>query len=354
MGEKDSGLAPARSVVRREAAQAGRSVPRRVPSWPAVIVTTLRLWLDRRGSTRRAGRRRGWGLRALTVALAVGLAAAVATVVLVNLGPASGAAPGQGDVIRRGAGKSLAGLGGPAVVALALTRVQAAGWIAQQVSPDATVACDPAMCAALQAAGLPAGQLQPLRRSAAGPLSAALVVATPSVAGQFGTRLASVYAPQVIASFGSGATEIDIRSVAPDGAGSFQAAMAADLRARIAAGQRLLRNKNVHAASAARTALTAGSADPRLLVMLAKLAAREGMSIMSFDDPSPGAAGLPLREAEISAATTGQVRSMLSFLHAQRSPYLPAQARLVRVSRGRYLLDFQYDAPSPSGLLSGA
>ncbi|HEX6521737.1 MAG TPA: hypothetical protein VF070_17295 [Streptosporangiaceae bacterium] len=122
---------------------------------------------------------------------------------------------------------------------------------------------------------------------------------------------------------------------------SFEAAMAADLQVRIAAGQQLLHDKNVHAGSAARAALTEGSVDARLLVVLAKLAGQRRISVVIVG----------LREARVAAATTGQLRSMLSFLRGQQAPYLPAQATLVRVARGKYVLDIQYDAPSPIGLL---
>ncbi len=131
----------------------------------------------------------------------------------------------------------------------------------------------------------------------------------------------------------------------------FEAAMAADLQARIAAGQQLLHNKNVHAGSAARTALTEGSVDARLLVVLGKLAGQRRISVVIVGDSSPGAADIPLREAQVAAATTGQLRSMLSFLRGQQAPYLPAQASLIRVARGKFVLDIQYDAPSPIGLL---
>ena len=116
-------------------------------------------------------------------------------------------------------------------------RASAAGWIAGQVSPSAIVACDPAMCAALQASGVAAGRLLALGTSASDPLGSDLVVATPALRSQFGARLASVYAPVVIASFGSGAARIDIRAVAADGTAAYDSALAADRGARIAAGE---------------------------------------------------------------------------------------------------------------------
>ncbi len=60
--------------------------------------------------------------------------------------------------------------------------------------------------------------------SASDPLGSDLVVATPALRSQFGARLASVYAPVVIASFGSGAARIDIRAVAADGTAAYDSA----------------------------------------------------------------------------------------------------------------------------------
>ena len=60
----------------------------------------------------------------------------------------------------------------------------------------------------------------PLGPGSNDPLGSALVVATGPIRAHFGTRLASVYAPAVIASFGSRTARIDIRLVYPGGAAS--------------------------------------------------------------------------------------------------------------------------------------
>src|SRR6202012_4336945 len=91
----------------------------------------------------------------------------------------------------------------------AATRTTAARWIAAQVAPSAIVACDPVTCAALQADGLTATRLLVLGRAASDPLGSDLVGATSAVRSELGPRLAGVYAPSVIASFGSGAARID-------------------------------------------------------------------------------------------------------------------------------------------------
>jgi len=130
-----------------------------------------------------------------------------------------------------------------------------------------------------------------------------VIVATPALQSQFGPRLATVYAPLVLASFGAGAQRIDIRYLAPGGTAAFQASTASDRSARIEAGQQLLTNKNVQASAQARGALLAGNVDPRLLITLGLLAHEMQVRLVIFDDPSPGvSSAVPLRGAEIGAS----------------------------------------------------
>ena len=224
-------------------------------------------------------------------------------------------------------------------------------WIAQQVASSVVVACDPEMCNELQNSGFPAGQLMELQPSAPDPLGSLLVVATPVIRNQFGTRLASVYAPQVIASFGSGAERVDVRYVAPDGTAAFESQLTADQKARIAAGEQLLTNKHVQASAAARQALMAGQVDPRLLVTLSALAHQMPLQLVAFDDPSPGVSSdVPLRGAEIGAATSAGLPAMVAFLGAQQGQYAPAVARITQGANSQPVVTVRYDAPGPMGL----
>jgi hypothetical protein len=313
------------------------------PSWPTVIATTIRLWVGRHPV---AGLKiTGWRLLTLVACAVLAVSAAVAAVV-VGTTAASPARPRA-----QAAGSQIS----VSLQAATAARTTAAGWIAGQVSPSAIVACDPAMCAALQAGGVAAGRLLVLGTSASDPLGSDLVVATPALRSMFGARLASVYAPVVIASFGTGAARIDIRAVAADGSAAYDSALAADRSARIAAGEELIGNHRIAMTAAAATALRAGQVDPRLLAMLAALAAQQPLRILAFGDPSPGAsAAVPLRSLELAPADTGtraaaRLRTMLSFLQAQRLPFLPMTAALVHQSA----LSIEYAAPSPLGLLSG-
>jgi hypothetical protein len=237
------------------------------------------------------------------------------------------------------------------VTEAAAARDQAAAWVAGQVSVGAILACDPAMCAALAQHGVPPGNLLVVGPGSGDPLGSNAVLATASVRGIFGGRLASVYAPEVLASFGVGAARIDVRIVAPDGAAVYRTALAADLGARRVAGAQLLRDPRITVTPAARAALAAGQVDARLLMTLAALAASEPIQVTGFGGPDPGASpGLPLRTAQLTASTA-TARTMLAFVRAQRSPYLPARAVLTPAPGGGSVLTVEFAAPAPLGLL---
>lgn len=242
--------------------------------------------------------------------------------------------------------------------AVATARADAARWIAQQVSTDAIVACDPVMCSALQAQGVTAGRLLALRSAAADPLGADVIVASPTIRTQFGSQLASEYAPALIASFGSGGTRIDVRATAPDGAAAYNSALRADLAARKSAGAQLLRNRHVQVTAPDAARLRSGLVDSRLLVTLAVLASQHAFRVTSFSDAAPGAHAA-FREAAITSAggtgrtARGSLPAALGLVRAQRPPYLPAHSAIVGLGTSRAALHIEFAAPSPVGLLSG-
>ena len=238
---------------------------------------------------------------------------------------------------------------GPVTAATAV-RAQAAAWVAHQVS-SAISSCDPAMCAALAQHGIAAGNLLVLRPGASDPLGSDVVLATAAVRGMFGSRLADVYAPEVLASFGTGQARVDVRIVAPDGTAAYRASLIADVTARQAAGAQLLSDARITVTPSARAALAAGQVDTRLLLTLAALAAREPVQITGFGGSGPGASpGLPLPTAVLTAPAA-TARTMLAFVRAQRTPYLPASAALTAGAGGEPVLTVEYAAPAPLGLL---
>ena len=231
----------------------------------------------------------------------------------------------------------------------AANRSQAADWIAQQMLPSVLIGCDPLMCQALEAANVSASRLSVVQPSAPDPLGVEVIVATPVLQSQFGPRLATVYAPQVLASFGSGAQRIDIRYLAHGGTAAFQASLASDRSARIGAGQQLLSNKNVQASAQARGALLAGNVDPRLLITLGLLAHEMQVRLVIFDDPSPGVgSAVPLRGAEIGASDSAGLSAVLAFL-TQQTTYQPSHFSQIRIAGGQ-VVTMQYDAPGPLGM----
>jgi hypothetical protein len=311
------------------------------PGWLTVGATTVRLWLERHRAGRRPSTRRQIAVTATAVLLAMGLGAGV-TAAITQQKPA---AVGQQN------SPTKAGTGTTPLQQAAAVRDQAASWVAQQVSADATLECDLTMCAALQAAGVPAARLLALQPGSFDPLGATVIVATQVVRNQFGARLASVYAPLVIASFGSGANRIEVRAIAPNGSAAFEAQLAADRQDRIGAGQQLLRNKNVQATPVARQELLQGDVDPRLLVTLSALASKMSLRLIAFDDSSPGAStDVPLRGAEIGAAESAGLSAILAFLGAQQTTYQPAQDGIVRLAGGKSAITVRFDAPGPMGL----
>jgi len=256
-----------------------------------------------------------------------------------------------------GAGLTLAvttgrgGAPGNAAGTAAADRAQAAAWIAQQVDRDATVSCDPAMCGQVRAHGFPAARLMALTSTTGNPLGSALMVATPALRETLGTRLASVYAPLVLASFGSGASQVEVRAVAPDGPAAFAAQLNASHAALVSAGTQLLANRNIQVTAAARSALLAGQADSRLLATLSVLAAQVPVHLVALEGRAAGAGPeVPLRGAEIGAATPSGRSAVLAFLRAQQAPYQPAVAALASGSGGQPVVTVRFDIPAqPAG-----
>ncbi len=327
------------------------------PSWSRVIATTARLWVRRHlrrttrhgsaGATRvRAGERETAGRRHLLLGL---IAGAIAIVVAAGLIVAYAAIKPAPSRIPQSSARGTAGS-----TAIANVRTRTAAWVTGQVSPGAIVACDPVMCAALQARGLAVQNLLVLQASTSDPLGSDVVVATAAVRSEFGSRLASVYAPLVIASFGRGSARIDVRAVAPDGTAAYLAALRSDLSAREDAGNQLTHNTSISMPTAAARELADGQVDARLLITLAALAARQPVRLIAFSGSAPGESpGVPLRAAKIAgtgASGAADLRSDLKFVQAQLPPYRPLLARVVRTG-DRAVLNIEYGAPSPLGLL---
>ena len=205
---------------------------------------------------------------------------------------------------------------------------------------------------------MPAGSLVALGPGSGDPLDSNIVLATAAVRSQFGVRLATVYAPVVDAVFGTGGARIQVRVVAPDGSAAYLSALRSDRLARRRDGAQLLRNRQINVAGRARQQLADGLVDSRLLITLAVLARLHPLRIISFSASGPGASGeVPLPAALITGSghdlSTGYLKSLVTFLHAQRPPFLAASVRTELLADGRTALGIDFAEPGPLGLLSG-
>jgi hypothetical protein len=339
-GQERSASSPPPAPLPRRVPGANRAAQAEAGHWrPATVPASAVPRVRRRTSGRKALASRGFRL-----------AGAFASVILITAGSVAFALSRHTAAATARSGYGLA--------AEAAIRNLAAAWVADQVSRDAIVSCDPAMCQALEAHGIADGGLLELRPGTTDPLGSDVIVATAAVRSQFGGRLSSVYAPAIIASFGSGNLRITIRAIAPGGAAEYRSLLSADLLARKASGAQVLRNPRIVTSSMARKQLAAGRVDSRLLTTIAVMAALQRVDIVAFGDSAPGAgAGSPLRSADLAetgGARTGSaanMRSMLAFLRAQRTSYRAAHVEIVHAG-GRTVLLVEFAAPSPLGLLS--
>jgi serine/threonine protein kinase len=241
------------------------------------------------------------------------------------------------------------------LTAEATARTEAITWILQQVSRAAVVSCDPQVCTDLASRGFPSANLLTLGPGSADPLGSNLVVATAPIRAQFGSRLASVYAPAIIASFGSGNATIAIRLVFPGGSASYRADQQAALTARKAADAQLLANSRIAVSATARAQLLSGDIDPRLPLLLAAMAESHPVRIVDFVNQSPGGGTASLLRS-MDLATVGTAAHltrtaylgwMQTFIGAQTAQYRPSWAQPVTLRTGQAVLRIGYGAPSP-------
>lgn len=249
--------------------------------------------------------------------------------------------------------------GGGMIATESAVRAEAVSWITSQVGHDIVLACDAVVCSDLAQHGFPAGNLSVLGPTAPDPYGSELLIATADLRSQFGGKLASFYAPTVIASFGTGTARIDVRIIAADGAASYDRQLARDLATRKASGAQLAGNRNVTLTHAARAQLLSGDVDVRLVTTLAFLAGQQPVSIVAFASFAPGAApGVPMRwaylaESDPAARVSGAtyVTSLIAFAHNLRPPYVPLSLATARLPDGQTVLKIAFPAPSPLGLL---
>jgi hypothetical protein len=158
-----------------------------------------------------------------------------------------------------------------------------------------------------------------------------------------------------LASFGTGSLQVEVRAAAPGGAAAHAKAQQADLAARRSGGAQLLHSRSILASAQAAGQLEAGQVDSRLLIMLAMLVSQHPWRVAAFGDASPGVplTDAPLRQVVIAGPDDQAVTAALALVSAQRAPYAPAHATVVRLADGQLGLRIDFAAPGPLGLLTG-
>ena len=236
-------------------------------------------------------------------------------------------------------------------------RNAAATWISQQVNPSDVVSCDLAMCQALEANGVSTGDLLVMNSSDHNILSSQVVVSTSAIRHLFGSRLGSVYAPAVIASFGSGKAQIEVRVIAPHGSAAYMSQLNTDVQQRKTVGADLTPNNRIIVSATGKRQMDAGQVDLRLLVGLTYLlgasSPQQQLHILAFGDLGPGASpGVPLRAVYLAeTGVVANVQSTLAALRSAQADFHPAHTETVRFD-GKRALYIEFAAPPALGVIT--
>jgi hypothetical protein len=204
------------------------------------------------------------------------------------------------------------------------------------------------MCRALVSRGIPAGHLHVLKPGMTNPLASTVIVATPILQSQIGSKLTSIYAPGLLARFGSGKQQIQVRSIAPHGVPKYMSEVKSDLAARTMSGAALAGSTGIVSSATARGELAAGEVDSRLMTVITGLAASHPVDIVAFGESGPDTAMAPFRSVELAETN---MREMMRTLTSQQPPFRVAHMSSVRLSSGRLVLRIDFTAPSLFGLL---
>jgi len=326
--------------------RARAGAPRPEPSLVRVLATTLHLWLRRRVLRTPDGVRVAvWRWAALVVVAGIVAACAAGGVVLSRPGgriaadrPQHGTptlatpAPGTPSVSPVGAATA--------------NELRAAAWVVEQVAAVTPVACDATMCGYLQARGMQAGQQVVIRPGDALPGPATVVVATPLVRTRTGSALAAS-APEILASFGRGPSQVLVRFTRAGGVPAYRAAARATVRAGVLAGRALVARRSITVSATAKRQLASGRVDPRLLSVLGKLAAKKDIYLAAFGDTGPGAAWpSPLRSVTLGRFSGPS--PMQAAFRALRTLLARYRGKVAKLHRPGGVIDLTVRMPAPS------
>jgi hypothetical protein len=237
------------------------------------------------------------------------------------------------------------------------TDQMAATWVSDQVSHSAVVSCDQAMCTALTADGFPSRGVRVLGSTSSPPVTSAVVIVTQAVRELFGSSLTSLYAPAILATFGSADANVTVQVIDAQGALAYQKELAADLKKRESVGLDLAGAGELTMAAGVKGQLLAGAPDSRLLVALTTLVSMKPIDILDFGNVPPVTDNtIPLRYADLAesdqaAHVTGSayVRALRADLDSMPPSYRPTTV-IPETVNGQAALRIEFSAPSPLGL----
>jgi hypothetical protein len=157
----------------------------------------------------------------------------------------------------------------------------------------------------------------------------------------------------VVASFGEGSTQVDIRRIDPDGLEQAEADVQASIDARSAAGSALAQNPNLTLEGESRSLLEAGLVDSRIMLALGERLLTSEISVADF--PVMEGEGDAVRRQLLVSSIDGEATTSTAGAAATTS-WLDgladvAAARAVETVEGGVLATFSID--EPSGLLAG-
>ncbi len=165
----------------------------------------------------------------------------------------------------------------------------------------------------------------------------------------FGTSINTAYAPAVLASFGAGAAEIDVRVMAPNGVGAYQSRLEQDLKQRKIDDATLVGVNGITLSSTAGQQLNAGQVDSRLVLAIARVASNYSVNVVDFGNVGTGGSPeVPLRYADIAENIPAtQLSGMRTALAGLDSGIRPARTQDVTLADGQTVLRVEFAAPSP-------
>jgi hypothetical protein len=250
----------------------------------------------------------------------------------------------------------------------AATLKRVAAWVAANVSRSAIVACDKTTCRAIAADNFPGQNLQTIGPKSPYPKQANVVVVTPSVRREFGSSLATDWAPMVLARFGSGSQAVLVRVMSAQGATSYEASLRADTKQRKLAGADLLQSRYLTLSGAARQQLATGQVDARLIIVITALCATapSPVDILAFGTVYAGQSPqTPLRTVDLSETPPGvrsnrsayvryirHVLEQVAASYSNSAEFTASSAGPIRNASGKTVFRIEFGAPSPLGLFN--